>query len=308
MWYFLRTMASSRWSDVCAAGFALLVALVVASAASPAPAPPRAIVFSAYPDGTGPAQLFRVPTTGGDLRQITAGRRAATAPAFSPDGRRIAFVRLGSGIFRMNLDGNGLRRLTFGVRDSYPVWSPDGKRIAFVRPYKAQWRVHVMSASDGQVRRLPEAPPAGRPSWTRDGKGIFIPAAADLVRIDARSGRVLKYYGLLLDIVTAQSATVSPNNRKVAYIGPRVSTGPDDCGEGPCPQFGLYLANVRVPHRPRRIVNDTGPAGWSPSGRSLVFVSRGSLTLMAVATRKKTAIATGRHVATGDSPPAWQPP
>lgn len=297
-------MASGRWSILGASVFAL----VVVHAAPGASTPPRSIVFAAHPDGTGPAQLFRVQTTGDDLAQMTMGKLPATAPAFSPDGKRIGFVRLGSGIFRVNLDGTGLRRLTSGIRDSYPAWSPDGKRIAFLRPYRAQWRVHVMSASGSGQRRLPQAPPAGRPTWTADGKGIFIPTGGDLVRIDPRSGKVLKRYGLTLDIQTAQTASVSPSGRRIAYVGPRVSTGPEDCGEGPCPQYGLYLASVPVPHRPRRIVNDTGPAGWSPDGKTLVFVSRGALRLRAVDSKTRTAIiATGTHVATGDAPPAWQP-
>lgn len=286
--------------------FALPLALV-AHAAPGAPASPRAIVFSAHPDGTGPAQLFRVQTTGEGLEQITTGRRAATAPAFSPDGKQIAFVRLGSGIFRANLDGTGLVRLTSGRRDSYPVWSADGKRIAFIRPYRGQWRVSVMSASGRQQRRLAQAPPAGRPSWTANGKSIFIPSAGDLIKIDSRSGKIQKYYGLTLDIVTAQTATVSPGARMIAHVGPRISTGPPDCGEGPCPQFGLYLARVTAPHRQRRIVNDTGPAGWSPDASTLVFVSRGALALLAVGSVRSTPIATGPHILTGDAPPAWQP-
>jgi TolB protein len=297
-------MASSRWSILAASVFAL--ALGGAHAALGAETP-LSIVFSAHPNGTGPAQLFHVQTTGEGLAQITTGDLPATAPAFAPDGKRIAFVRLGSGIFSVNLDGTGLQRLTSGTRDSYPAWSPDGKRIAFLRPHRAQWQVYVMSASGRGERRLLHAPPAGRPTWTADGKGIFIPATGDLARIDSRSGKPLKYYGLTLDIQTAQTATLSPDVRKIAYVGPRVSTGPEDCGEGPCPQYGLYLANVPKPHRPRRIVDDTGPAGWSPDGKTLVFVSRGALRLRAVDGSTRTAIATGTHVATGDAPPAWQP-
>jgi TolB protein len=287
----------------------VLVALGVAAtqAAAGISATGRWIVFSAHPDGTGSAQLFRIQTTGEGIQQITKGKLPATAPDFSPNGNRIVFVRLGSGIFTVKLDGSGLYRLTSGARDSYPVWSPDGKRIAFVRPYKIQWRLHVMSASGAKLLRLPQAPPSGRPTWTADGKALLIPAAGDLVRVDARSGKVLKYYGLSLDIQTAQTATLSPNRRMLAYVGPRISTGPNDCGEGPCPQYGLYLANVPKPHRPRRIINDTGPAGWSPDGKSLIFVSRGALTLWDVAGKQRTAISTGLHVATGDSSPAWQP-
>jgi hypothetical protein len=83
--------------------------------------------------------------------------------------------------------------------------------------------------------------------------------------------------------------------------------GPGGLREGPCPQYALYLARVPAPHRARRIVNDTGAAGWSPDGKTLIYVHRGPLTLRNVATGKTTTIATGKHIAVGDSPPAWQP-
>jgi Tol biopolymer transport system component len=244
---------------------------------------------------------------GTGLSQITTGSKSAIEPDFSPDGKSIAFARLGSGIFRMNADGSGLRRLTSGARDVYPVWSRDGKKIAFLRPFKTGWRLFVMSPTGAGQRRLPQAPPAGRPSWTPNNKSILIPSAADLVQVDAQTGRIQRYFGLTMDIQSSQNATVSPNGLLTAYLGPRLSTGPEDCGEGPCPQYGLYLARVPAPHRPRRIVNDTGAAGWSPDGRTLVFVHRGPLTLRNVATGAMTTIATGKHIAVGDSPPAWQP-
>jgi Tol biopolymer transport system component len=302
-------MHSRRRPILIASVLALvLTAAAVGHAASDAAAPARWIVFSAHPNGsTGPIQLIRVQTNGQGLKQITTGSKPATQPAFSPDGRTLAFARLGSGIFRMSIDGTGLRRLTSGARDIYPVWSPDGKRIAFLRPFRTEWRLYVMSPSGSGVRRLPLAPPAGRPTWTANGKSILIPSAADIVRVDSRTGRIQKYYGLTLDIQTTQTATVSPNGLIVAYLGPRVSTGPEDCGEGPCPQFALYLARVPAPHRPRRIVNDSGAAGWSPDGKSLTYVHLDALTLRVVASGATRTVGTGAHVAVGDSPPAWQP-
>jgi Tol biopolymer transport system component len=252
-------------------------------------------------------QLFRVDETGAGLRQITTGALPAVSPSFSPSGTRIAFSRLGSGLFAMNVDGTGLRRLTSNGRDSYPVWSPDAKRIAFVRIAGAQWRVFTMSPTGRGQRRLPAAPPAGRPSWTSDGKSILVPAAGDLVRIDAQTGRAQKYYGLSLDLVTGQTATVSPNGRLVATVGPRRSTGPPDCGEARCPQFGLYLANVVAPHRMRKLVNDTGAAGWSPDSTRLVYVAKGVLKVRIVSSGVERSIETGTNVASGDAPPAWQP-
>jgi Tol biopolymer transport system component len=303
---FTRLRDWARWWFVCALA---VLGVVMAQAAFGAPPATLWIVFSAYPDGstsTAP-QLFRIQTNGDGLQQLTTGKLPATSPAFSPNGNRIAFTRLGSGLFTLKVDGSGLHRLTSGKRDNYPVWSRDGKRIAFIRALRGQWRLHVMAASGGKPRLLRQAPPAGRPTWTPDGKAILTPASGDLVKVDSRSGKILTYYGMTLDIQTTQSATLSPNRKRVAYVGPRISTGPNDCGEGPCPQYGLYLANVPKPHAPRRIINDTGPAGWSPDGKTLVFVSRGALTLYGIASKARTAITTGTHVATGDSPPAWQP-
>ncbi len=280
--------------------------IAVAGARATAPA---WIVLTAHPNGAPEAlQLFRVRTTGGNVEQITRGSRPAVSPAFSPNGKRIVFSRLGTGLFSMNVDGSGLKKLTSNGRDAYPAWSPDGKRIAFVRPYRTQWRVYTVAATGGRQRLLPKAPPSGRPSWTADSKAILIPSGGDLVKVDAVTGQPRTYYGLTLDVQVSQTAAVSPDGRGIVYIGPRISTGPEDCGEGACPQYALYRANVSAPHRARRMVNDTGAAGWSPDGTRVVFLAKGLLRIATSGTFKTVAeIDTAPHTTVGDAPPAWQP-
>jgi Tol biopolymer transport system component len=299
----------ARRRILCAATVALGVAatfgLAAAHAAPRASAAVRWIVFSAQVDGTGigPAQLFRIDTTGAGIQQVTTGSLPATDPAFAPDGVRIAFVRLGSGLFRVNLDGSGLHRLTSGMRDSYPVWSPDGKHIAFLRPFQAAWRIYVMPASGGKQRLLPLAPAAGRPTWSADSKSLFVPAGAGLAKIDARSGKLQKDFKVTLETTTVQTAAVSPDGRSVTFLGRRDPTGAPDCGESHCPQSALYLAAVSQGRR-QRIAPDAGPAGWSPDGKSLVYVLKGSLTIRAVGSGTTTTIDVGTHTAAGDAPPA----
>jgi Tol biopolymer transport system component len=274
----------------------------MAQAAGGASSPTRWIVFSALPGGLAPAQLFRIQTTGTGIQQITKGKNPATDPAFSPDGKRVVFARLGSGIFVVNLDGSGLHKLTSGARDIFPVWSPKGTHVAFLRHYKNQWRLYVMTPSGRALHRLRLAPPAGRPSWTADGKSIFIPARGSLEKIDARTGRSQRHVQFTVDLPI--SSTVAPNSRNVAFFAPRPSIS--GCGDVSCIVFALYLADVSRVHV-RKFVNDGSPAGWSPDGKQLVFVYRGALVLWPVGSGARTTLTTGSNVAQADAPPAWQP-
>ena len=82
-------------------------------------------------DPTAGDQVFIVPGEGGEARAITQAPIVAFEPSFSPDGSAITFERFRPGrseIYRVNVDGSGLRRLTSGANDRQPNWSPKGDR------------------------------------------------------------------------------------------------------------------------------------------------------------------------------------
>ena len=72
---------------------------------------------------------------GSGVTRLTVNDAVDSSPAWSPDGRRIAFDSTRDGnfeIYVMNADGSGVTRLTNNdAWDWYPDWSPDGRRIAF---------------------------------------------------------------------------------------------------------------------------------------------------------------------------------
>ena len=77
--------------------------------------------------------------------------------AWSPDGRKIAFVGGGgkSEIYVINADGSGQRRLTRTAGYEFgPAWSPDGRKIAFSRGPNGDHQVYVMNADGSGQRRL----------------------------------------------------------------------------------------------------------------------------------------------------------
>jgi Tol biopolymer transport system component len=101
-----------------------------------------AVVAVSRPDpgpGGSRAQLWAVPTDGSaPARPLTSGA-SDSAPAFSPDGRWLAYLSAGSGgppqLHLLPTAGGAPRRLTDEpLGAGAPVWSPDSRRLAWVAP------------------------------------------------------------------------------------------------------------------------------------------------------------------------------
>jgi Tol biopolymer transport system component len=108
-----------------------LLALAVSATAALA-ASPRAVVYSKSTtvDGKTEGGLFAVKA--GHLNQITEDP-TDTEPAFSADGRTIAFVR-GGDLYSIRPDGSGQRQLTSGAEiDGRPLVAPNGRYVVFER-------------------------------------------------------------------------------------------------------------------------------------------------------------------------------
>lgn len=110
-------------------------------------------------------QVWVVPATGGEPRQLTFASDPSTAPAWSPDGSTLAFLRKKDGKQRIHLLGLGggeARVLETGAIEPQSfAFSPDGRRMAFTgTPPLSDARKQASWASGGAVRWEREWRPA----------------------------------------------------------------------------------------------------------------------------------------------------
>jgi TolB protein len=166
---------------------ALLVGLMVpASAQATFPGANGKIAFERCPwnSGTGTCNgvldLYTMNADGSNLVNLTNGAFPSNGiyyPAWSPDGKKIAFVA--NGLETMNADGTNIQQLAVGVGClSFPTWSPDGTQIAYATTCPpggdpAGYEIRAVNADGtGNHALINDTHGVFSPSWSPDGSKI----------------------------------------------------------------------------------------------------------------------------------------
>jgi serine/threonine protein kinase/Tol biopolymer transport system component len=170
--------AASRWLRglpwVGMAAFAIIGALFALGYIARAPQSPPAVISQILPP---PGSNFAL------------GGNVAGPPAFSPDGRKLAFAAIGSDgkqqIWVRSLDSSTAQPLAGTDGATYPFWSPDGRSLGFF----ANGKLNRIDASGGPVLALCDASNGRGGAWSRDGTILFTPGlATPIYRVSAAGG------------------------------------------------------------------------------------------------------------------------
>jgi dipeptidyl aminopeptidase/acylaminoacyl peptidase len=106
-------------------------------------------------EAAGARQLFVLPLRGGYPIQLTASEKPVTDPQWSPDGRRLAYVRDDT-IWIVEADGSRQAQVAaHPAGTNTPRWAPDGRRLAFISRRRGWAQVWIVDAP---------VPRRGRPS------------------------------------------------------------------------------------------------------------------------------------------------
>ena len=167
-------------------------------------------------------------------------------PAWSPDGRQIAFSGLAGGysdLWVIQVESGEVRKLTTDAfADLQPSWSPDGRRLVFATDRFSssldtlqfgEYELALMDVASARATRLPtfEGTRHNSPQWTRDGAIYFIAypdGVPDVYRVNADGGtpsRVTRLAtGATAITPTSPALSAAADGSRVAVVVYRNST------------------------------------------------------------------------------------
>jgi Tol biopolymer transport system component len=278
--------------------FPLLIglSLALASAAAASAKPPILFVAGvecpAHVTCTGKPVYFdrirRILKVGFPSVGLPTGSFSDSEPAWSPDHKRIAFVReshngLSYTIWVMNANGTLQKQLTKGNRgDSRPSWSPDGKQLVFRgnSPDRRTFDLYTINANGTGLKDITKNPDSVgtlNPDWSPNGKLIV------LQRTKAGSGAGTGIFtirpdgaGLKRLRVGGMDPSWSPSGGKIAFDMPSSASG------GQIQVFTMN-ANGSGSKALTRGSETVSPA-WSPDGTQLACIRANQVTLVTVKT------------------------
>lgn len=256
----------------------------IAATPTPMSAPTGRILFSSSAPTASIASIYVMNADGSGRTNLT-GASGGDAPAWSPDGTKVAFVR--NGIWVMQADGSAARQVRHDPKmvEEWPIWSPDGRQIAYLDTAVCgpcsigiTWALNIMNADGSGLRKLTDVPNDSRPAWSPDAQTIVFGGRSDDPPTLANGLQSIRLDGSDVHQLTTgpdTSPAWSPDGR-LAFL-----RGATTAADGTV-LFSLFVTD-RDGASPRQVaipIVVEGPLAWSPDGAWIALTGAATLPIL----------------------------
>lgn len=213
------------------------------------------------------SNIWVVDTAGGEPRRFTTGPKRDTAPRWSPDGSRLAFIseraaQSKAQLYVLPADGGEPVKLTDvnnGV--AHPVWSPDGTRLAFIA------RIGGWQEPEHEEERQKSKPPRVITTlkYKANGEGFVYDRRPHIFVVPSAGGEPQQ---LTDGDFTDADPAWSPDGKHLAFISARH----EDRDYDNATDVWIVPAAGGEPHR---LTDTAGPVSlpaFAPDGRAIAYL------------------------------------